>query len=60
MDNENQFTFEIVNNVYTDTIFKHDEIESIYEEEESLSSNEIFIPLEYTQRVVETCKEYPK
>jgi len=30
MNNEDQFAFEIVNDVYTD-IFKHDEVELIYE-----------------------------
>jgi len=59
MDNEDQFEFEIIRDVYTDTIFKNDKVEPIYEEE-SLPFNEAFIPLEYARRVVETCKEHPK
>ena len=58
MDNKDQFAFKIFNDV--DIIFEYDEVEPIYEEEESLSSNEVFIPLEYAQQNVETCKEHPK
>jgi hypothetical protein len=60
MDNEEQFEFEVVKDIYTDAIFEDNKVEPIYEEEESLSSNEDFISLEYARRVVETCKEHPK
>lgn len=33
IDNEDQFEFEIIRDVYTDTIFENDKVEPIYEEE---------------------------
>lgn len=59
MDNKEQFEFEIIRDIYTDTIFENDKIEPI-SKKESLSFNEAFIPLEYARCVVETCKEHPK
>lgn len=62
MNNEDQFEFDVVEDIHTDAIFDPDEVdnEPIYEEEECLRSNEAFISLEYAQRVIEACKEHPQ
>lgn len=62
MNNENQFEFDVIEDIHTDVIFDPDKVdnESIYKEEECLTSNEAFVSLEYAQRVVEACKKHPQ